>query len=122
MHLRSKLYSTKDICPRNVLTPVHFDNKKQYPFAEGMLDDSKTQAYVHDCTVHVCEGPYVYRYRVFFKRHSLLDVNATIASIAQNSVAPFRRDILVMQLSIKNDTYVHLCKQDTILANFLVKE
>ena len=122
MHLRSKLYSTKDICPRNVLTPVRFDNKKQYLFAEGMLDDSKTQAYVHDCTVHVCEGPYVYRYRVFFKRHSLLDVNATIASIAQNSVAPFRGDILVMRLSIKNDTYVHLRERDTILANFLVKE
>ena len=117
MHLRSKLYSTKDICPRNVLTPVRFNNKKRYRFAEGMLDDSKTQAYVHNCTVHVCEGPYVYQYRVFFKRHSLLDVNATIAS-----VAPFHGDILVMQLSIKNDTYVHLRKQDTILANFLVKE
>ena len=122
MSRRSKLYSVRDVRPRTVMTPVRFDSSNQYPFAEGMLDDSRTQAYVHDCTVDVREGLFVYRYRVFFKRHCLLSVNSTIQSISQNCITPFRGDILVMRVSMRNNSYIHFRERDPILANFLVKE
>lgn len=121
-YLRSKLYAARETRPRIVTTPVRFDSKNQYPLAEGMLDDSRTQPYIHDCCITVYEGNFVYRYRAFFKRHCLLPVNSAIEGIGSNCVAPFRGDILVMRVSMRDNAYVHFRERDSALANFLVKE
>ena len=87
-----------------------------------MFDESKIQPYIHDCIVTVYEGKFIYRYRLFFKRHCLLSSNATVKKISHEHVQEFRGDILVMRLSMKNDFYVHLRERDLILANFTVTE
>ena len=103
-------------------TPVRFTNDMQYPLAEAMLDQSKIQPYIHDCVITVHEGAYIYKYRIFFKRHCFLSLNPTITQNSNSEVAPFRGDILVMRVSTKNSFCVNFRERDTILADFLVKE
>ena len=123
MYLRSRLYAAHNTRSYMVTTPVRFDKTSQYPLVEGMLDQSRLQPYIHDCLITVYEGPYKYNYRIFFKKHCLLNINKAIKQIGDDGDAQFRGDILIMRISTRNSSsYVNFRERDVLLANFLVKE
>lgn len=112
--------------PRQIGVVVRQPNpgspKDRYVFAEGHLGHARLQPYVHDCKATVREGPHIYKYRVFFKRHCRLPLSVCLTTLLGNQGPPvLRSDVVVVRLG-EEDAPVNMRDRDSIVADWLVKE
>lgn len=106
--------------PFQVVVPTHCTaHASQYPVLEGILDGTRTQAYIHDCLIRVYEGNHTYQFRIFFKRHSFLPANRSILHGSQGHA--FRGDALVMRVGAHDcHSVVNMRERNTILSDYAI--
>ena len=119
LRLLARLYSAREVSPRQVRLPTHDDGKARYPVPEYYFHQNNIQPYVHDCNVIVTEGSRHHRFRVFFKCHPRLAVNLAMPVDAPGSI-PFRGDILVMRRAEHGRNVVNMRPGDARIADMLV--
>ncbi|KAF8578917.1 hypothetical protein K439DRAFT_1360845, partial [Ramaria rubella] len=96
--LRSRIYSVKDLRPRQIHVPTRCSRNSShrcYPFVESVFEGAMVQPSIHDCLVYIVEGRHTYHFHIFFKCHFRLLVNQAVHPT--NGMA-FCGDVLVMRV------------------------
>lgn len=121
VELRSRLYSTSEFKPRQVLVTSRQDHIffpcVRYPYAENYMQNSQIQPYIHNCVVTVHEGINTYRFMVFFKNHQHLPRNSCFVALRCSNL---RGDVLVMRIGARF-SYVNMRERDTILVDWFMR-
>ncbi|KAK7433594.1 hypothetical protein VKT23_020698 [Stygiomarasmius scandens] len=83
--VRTRLYPANNPNPLTVSTYLHENTShpgRRYLFALDTLADARTQPYIHDIFVNTTYRNKRYRFRVFLKRHMLLQINRAIRRLS----------------------------------------
>ncbi|THH19567.1 hypothetical protein EUX98_g8746 [Antrodiella citrinella] len=116
VYINGRLYAAEQPRPRNVGVPTRCTPSLRYPCPESVLDGSRLQPYVHDCTARVKDGRHVYDFVVFFKNHRYLPLSTSLRSLTNAAV---RGDIVIMRLGT-HGRVVNLRQRDSALADFVI--
>lgn len=85
----------------------------RFPFLESVMNDQRTQPYIHDCLVEVLEGRAKHFFRVFFKNHLFLPLN---------KCGDFRGDAVIMRVGKHSPAaVVNMREKDIYLADFIMR-
>lgn len=119
--VRARMFSASGKVARQVLVNVrHLNMKRQcqmQPLVAECLDETSTQAYVHNMIVKTKLRGKTINFGVFFKRHCRLRRNPTI------SKAPVQGDVIVMRMGKGYETYVNLrgCNEERLIDRVIKK-
>lgn len=94
--IRSRLYSSYDANPRNILVHSRISPSPRgprYPCVEDVLDSSLIQSHIHDCFLRLSVHRHEVLFQIFFKRH---------VRLPRNKMLSIKGDLLIMRVSMKN--------------------
>lgn len=82
--IRARLYPANSALPQTVCAYYRANlpqTSDRFVLASDLLSNPQLQSYIHDLTVTIRHRRILYKFRVFFKRHSYLPVNRSIQGL-----------------------------------------
>ncbi|KAL4255932.1 hypothetical protein AB1N83_014448 [Pleurotus pulmonarius] len=121
MKLRCRFYASHGSKPIFTSLGARCDcGGSRYAYLESLLDDAALQPYVHDCLLTVKERNRLHRFRIFFKRHTLLPLNGAVQSLG---TAAFKGDVVIARVAVRDEvSLVNMRARDGILADFAMRK